>query len=170
MKENKSILLILAVSLFFASSISLFYSHYHLAPNEPKLPKGNQKAWVKYVIDGDTIILGDGRRIRYLEINAPEDTSRHECFGHQATLANRQLVSHRQITFATDKEKYDKYGRLLAYVWVGKTFVNEYLLRQGYARLEIIPPNNAYYHFFRQAQKEALSRHRGLWRECQKHG
>lgn len=138
---------------------------HQLAPT-PSPHRQRQQARVAFVIDGDTIILDNGQHLRYLGIDAPEDTHYHDCFGRQATLANRRLVNHQLITFQLDKQKYDHYGRLLAYVWVGSTFVNSYLARQGLARLELIPPNLSYASELTQAAAEARKHHRGLWHYC----
>ncbi len=129
-------------------------------------PPHRYQARVSFVIDGDTIILDNGQHIRYLGIDAPEDTHYHDCFGHQATLANRRLVDHQLVTLQFDRQKYDHYGRLLAYVWVGSVFVNAYLARQGYARLELIPPNLTYASELTRLTQEAQKYHRGLWHYC----
>ncbi len=80
------------------------------------------------VIDGDTCRLEDGRRVRYLGINAPEEGDPH---ANEATLANNRLVGGKTVRLEFHRSRQDKYGRLLAYVFVDDTFVNETLLRQG---------------------------------------
>ena len=62
----------------------------------------------------------------------------------------------------------DRYGRLLRYVWVGDIFVNDYLVRHGYAYAYTYPPDVKYSEQFVQAQKEARENNRGLWAVCQK--
>jgi micrococcal nuclease len=58
----------------------------------------------------------------------------------------------------------DRYGRLLAYVWVGNTMVNAELLRLGYAQVMTVPPNVRHQDLFVKIQREARGTHRGLWR------
>ncbi len=133
----------------------------------PPPPAGGQKVWVKRVIDGDTIVLANGQRVRYLGINAPEDTGHHhDCFGHQATLYNRQLVLHRTVILAADKRTVDKYGRWLRYLWVDGQFVNGLMLRNGYAQVEFLGADGRYFHLFNHLEAEAQRHHRGLWRAC----
>ena len=93
--------------------------------------------YVKWVHDGDTISLTDGRHIRYIGINAPEidhDNKKAEPFGYQAKKYNEKLVLSKRIRLDLDKEDYDRYGRLLAYVFLTDgTFVNNALIKNGYA-------------------------------------
>ncbi len=164
MKLNRRLLtLVFSGAVFFGFLTSFFLQFQRSLPAQS--PQRYQ-AQVAFVIDGDTIVLANGQHLRYLGIDAPEDTRHHNCFGHQATLANRRLVNHQQITIQTDQEKYDPYGRLLAYVWRGNIFVNDYLARQGYARLELIPPNLKYARELTQAVQEARQERRGLWGHC----
>lgn len=104
-------------------------------------PKATESAYCIRVIDGDTIevvVNGKVERVRYIGMNAPEIG---ESGFHAATEANRQLVAGRTITMQRDKTDRDKYGRLLRYVWVGKTFVNAKLVRMGKATVMVVAPN-----------------------------
>jgi micrococcal nuclease len=85
---------------------------------------------VAAIIDGDTIELANGRRVRYIGINTPE---REQPYYHEATEINRQLVAGRQVQLERDVESIDQYGRILAYVWVDGTMVNLEIVQQGYA-------------------------------------
>ena len=58
----------------------------------------------------------------------------------------------------------DRYGRLLAYVWLGDTMVNAELVRRGYAQVMTVPPNVRYQDLFLKLQREARDAGRGLWR------
>lgn len=126
---------------------------------------------VTQVIDGDTIeveVDGSRERVRYIGIDTPErDDERPEvrAMARRATEANRRLVGGRRVRLEFDAEERDRYGRLLAYVWVGDTLVNERLLREGYAQLLTIPPNVRYAERFLAAQREAREEGLGLWSE-----
>ena len=118
------------------------------------------------VIDGDTIELDDGERVRYIGMDTPETKHPYkpvEAFGHEASAANRKLVEGRRVTLEYDVEKRDRYRRLLAYVYVGDTFVNAELLAQGYAQTSTYPPNVRYALMFNSIQRHAREAHKGLW-------
>ncbi len=127
---------------------------------------------VRRVIDGDTVELSDGQRVRYIGIDTPEVSRRRgnqwvrdpEPMGHEATERNRQLVEGRPVRLEQDVQPHDKYGRLLAYVYVGELMVNETLLREGFAQLLTIPPNVKHVERFRRAVQDAREARRGLWK------
>lgn len=115
---------------------------------------------VKRVIDGDTIELEDGTRVRYIGMDTPEAG---DCFSQESTEENKKLVEGKKVKIETDVQKFDKYGRLLAYVFVGETFVNEELVRRGVAQVLTYPPDVKYTEKFVAAQKEAREKKLGLW-------
>ena len=96
---------------------------------------------VRETIDGDTILLDDGRKVRYLGINAPEVG---QPFAREATNFNRRLVSGLSVHLELDQVTADRYGRLLAYVYHQGKMVNEQLLAEGWAHIFSIPPNTRY--------------------------
>lgn len=114
---------------------------------------------VLQAIDGDTCLLDDGRKVRYLGINAPE---KGDPKFKEATLANNKLVGGKEIRFENGRPRQDKDGRLLAYVFVGDTFVNEELLRQGYAHIRR-PLAAKYRNLLLKSQEEARAAGRGIW-------
>jgi micrococcal nuclease len=126
----------------------------------PTPPTGLETATVAQVVDGDTIELTDGRKVRYIGINTPE---RDQPYYKEATEANRQLVAGKTIQLELDTETFDQYGRTLAYVWVGGEMVNLTMLKEGYANAFTVPPNVKYEEQFRQAEREAREAERGLW-------
>lgn len=124
---------------------------------------------VTRVIDGDTIEIdlhGRRERVRYIGIDTPETVhpSRGvEPYGLAASAANRRLVEGREVRLEFDVEKRDRYGRLLAYVWLDDILVNEWLVRNGYAQVATYPPNVRYVDRFLEAQRQARQGERGLW-------
>ena len=115
---------------------------------------------VTRVIDGDTIEIEGGYRVRYIGIDTPEIS---ESYYLKATEANRSLVEGKKIRLEKDVEDKDEYGRLLRYVWVDSIMVNAELVRLGYAYSYSYPPNLKYQSYFLQMEKEAREHKRGLW-------
>jgi micrococcal nuclease len=131
-------------------------------------------ATVVHVADGDTIVVDLGRRtekVRILGADTPEVVDPRkpvQCFGPEASAyTKRRLAPGTRVTLETDAEVRDKYGRLLAYVYVGGVRYDDELLRLGYARLLIIPPNGVHARAMLQAQLDARAHGRGLWGACE---
>jgi micrococcal nuclease len=124
---------------------------------------------VKTVIDGDTIELNDGEKVRYIGIDAPEFQSSKknaEKFAEEAFQANRKIVENRKVKLEFDVEQRDQYGRLLAYVYTEDgIMVNEWLVANGYAKTVVFPPNVRYVDRFKNLEKEAQKQKIGLWSE-----
>ncbi len=144
------------------------------APRTEAEPAGGSAptrlATVTHVTDGDTIrVLIDGRRerVRYIGIDTPE--TRHsrrgpQPFADEATEANRRLVAGRQVRLVLDASERDRYGRLLAYVYLRDgTFVNARLVEEGFARVLTVPPNVRHAALFRKLEARARRSGRGLW-------
>lgn len=128
-----------------------------------------ETVFVSRVIDGDTIEIEGGRRVRYIGINTPEigdPRQSSDCFGKEAADENKRLVEGRQVRMEKDVSETDKYGRLLRYVYVGDIMVNDLLVRQGFANVSTFPPDVQYTARFVKAQKEAKDANRGLWSGC----
>lgn len=128
---------------------------------------GPTRAVVARVIDGDTVELESGERVRYLLVDTPENTSSVECFGAEATAFNEQLVEGREVRLTYDVECTDRFGRLLAYVEVDGRVVNQLLVEQGYACVLHIPPNGAdAAPLYQDLETRAVDEGRGLWSVC----
>jgi len=119
-----------------------------------------EKALVVRVIDGDTIELQGGRRVRYLGIDTPE---LGEYYAAEATARNRELVDGKIVELQSGKRDEDEYGRLLRYVYVDGIFVNAELVAQGYATAYIFDPDDRYSQVLVQLEQYAKIRQRGLW-------
>lgn len=123
---------------------------------------------VAEVIDGDTIELATGERVRYLMIDSPENTRETECYGPEATAYNRMLVEGQTVELSYDAECIDDYGRLLAYVRVNDREVNTLMVERGYACVLFIPPNGSdRYDEFDDLEFRAQSGNFGLWGVCE---
>jgi micrococcal nuclease len=133
-------------------------------------------ARVLRVVDGDTILVAiDGRqeRVRYIGVDTPETVKPHtrvQCFGKRASSANHRLVDGRTVRLVADAEARDRYGRLLAYVYRAGDglFVNEALLRGGYATTLTIAPNVRFADRFAALARQARDAGRGLWSACER--
>ena len=120
-------------------------------------------ARVIQVIDGDTITINGGYRVRYIGIDTPEIHPRLEDFGREAWQANRKLVAGKEVRLERDLSETDKYGRLLRYVWVDETLVNAELVKQGLAQAKAYPPDTKYQDYLEQMEAEARAAGRGMW-------
>lgn len=124
---------------------------------------------VTKVVDGDTIQINSGQTVRYIGIDTPETSDPRtgvQCFGKEAAAKNRELVEGKQVHLEKDISETDRYGRLLRYVFVGDVFVNDELVRQGFAHASAYPPDVAFQDQFREAEQEAREQKRGLWAAC----
>ncbi|MFZ5932666.1 MAG: thermonuclease family protein [Patescibacteria group bacterium] len=122
-----------------------------------------REAKVTRVIDGDTIEIEGGQRVRYIGMDTPEKDA---CFSNESTAKNKVLVEGKTIVLEKDVSETDRYGCLLRYVYVGDSMVNEVLVKEGYAEVYTYPPDVKYNERFLAAQKDARDKNRGLWSSC----
>lgn len=127
---------------------------------------------VSRVTDGDSISIARGIRltvdgkvknitgIRYIGIDTPEHD---EPFYQAARALNKSLVHGKRVRLDFDKERIDRYGRLLAYVYVGDTFVNAEMVRRGYARADRMEPNTKHADLLQRLEQEAREQKQGMW-------
>jgi endonuclease YncB( thermonuclease family) len=120
---------------------------------------GADTGTVIQVLDGDTCRLHDGREVRYLGIDAPESG---DPWAEEATAAHNKLVANRSVRLEGGRPAEDRNGRFLAYAFVGQTFVNEELVRQGVAHVRR-PVSTEYRQRLPDAQDEARLAGRGIW-------
>lgn len=119
-----------------------------------------QSSKVQRVIDGDTAVLEDGRRVRYVGINAPE---RGQPYFAEAVTLNRRLTEGKHVSLEADEVREDRYHRLLAYVYADGHMVNARLIEAGLAHVFAFPPNLRYYDRFLELQRRARAARRGIW-------
>jgi len=123
---------------------------------------------IKRVVDGDTLALADVKEhVRLIGANTPETVKPNwpvERWGPEASAFTKEFVAGGDVRLELDGEHRDKYGRILAYVWVGDRMLNEELIRAGLAHAEL------QYHYsaamkarFRHAEAEAKAARRGIW-------
>lgn len=129
-------------------------------------PLGLEPAQVVRVIDGDTIELTGGERLRYVGMDTPEMASGRrpsEPYAPEATEMNRRLVDGRRVLLERDASDRDRFGRLLRHVYVDGIMVGAELVREGAALARAYPPDVRYRPCFRLLEREARSSARGLW-------
>lgn len=151
-----------------------------IAQETNTLAEIDTKAFVKTrvteVIDGDTVIIESGERVRYIGVDTPE--TKHpkksvQCFGREASRRNTELVEGKEVYLEKDISETDRYGRLLRYMYLPNPdapdeviMVNEYLIEQGYGTVITYPPDVKYHEQFLASQRLAQEEKRGLWGAC----
>lgn len=143
---------------------------------QPKvIPLQIESAQVTRVVDGDTIELSTGQKLRYIGIDTPETVHPKkgaECFGAAASAENKRLVENQTIYLVKDVSETDRYGRLLRYVYLSPEasasgMVNALLVQGGFATVSSYPPDVSQQALFRSLEDEARQGGRGLWSsEC----
>ncbi|MCY3719519.1 MAG: thermonuclease family protein [Anaerolineaceae bacterium] len=154
-------MILLLVLLMFLALFTATEEQATLPPTPTPTPVVGEEARVLRVIDGDTIEVSlnrRNRRVRYIGINTPE---RDEPCSNAATAANRRLVGGRDVTLVRGAEETDRYGRLLRYIHADGIFVNEALVREGFAENFVWEPNTRFADRFRALEAEARAAGRG---------
>jgi len=138
--------------------------------------------YVSRVVDGDTLKLSNDQRVRLIGVDTPEvhysdkllrdakktgkDIAAIQAMGKKASNFTKGLCSAKKVRLEFDVQKNDRYGRLLAYVYLEDgTFVNAKILEEGYGQVMTIPPNVKYADQFLSLERNARDRRKGLWGE-----
>jgi micrococcal nuclease len=145
-----------------------------LRPWEQAPDEGPAEAVVPVVrvIDGDTIVVRLGGReedVRLIGVDTPETVKPGtpvQCYGERASHFTKRLLTGRRVRLVFGVERHDVYGRTLAYVHLGRRFVEAMLARRGLARSLTIPPNDRLAPLFRRLERRAALAGRGLWGAC----
>ena len=173
LRPVQAIILIAAVAFYAGSK---FIS----VAGKPAMTAKSETVFVERAVDGDTLKLSDGRRVRLIGMDTPElhysekllrdaqksgrDIKTIQALGKKAADFTRRLCEGRPVRLELDVRKTDKYGRLLAYVYLEDgTFVNAKIVEEGYAQVMTIPPDVKYADYFLKLLKEARENRRGLW-------
>ncbi len=122
---------------------------------------------VKFVYDGDTILLSNGEKVRYLGINSPEidhEGGKSDPLAWEARRANLEILKKHRVRLEFDIEKRDRYDRLLAHVFMDdKRLVSEVMVLKGYAHVLRIKPNVKYWDRLLAAQRKSMKEGVGIW-------
>ncbi|MDS9472206.1 thermonuclease family protein [Sporosarcina pasteurii] len=140
-------------------------------PSERAPPSDVQgiKTKVTRVVDGDTFIVhldGKEERVRLILVDTPE--TKHpqmgvQPFGPEASAFTTEQLEGKEITLEVGVQERDRYGRILAYAWIGDKLFNQTLLEKGLARVAVYPPNTKYLDDFNAAQNTAKKKAIGIW-------
>lgn len=128
------------------------------------------------IVDGDTVrvrVGGEEMTVRYIGVDTPESVKPGvpvQCFAKSASEFNRRLVSGKRVRLRFGPDRYDRYGRLLAYLGLvdrnGRS-VNALLVARGYGRVLTIPPNTQHEQAYTRLEHRAQQRGLGLWSACE---
>lgn len=188
MKRNTKYLVLPTLVLIFLGCGFIWFS---LKPQDQNLPTTNptstpigsgsavvglegERVLVTKVVDGDTIKLENGNTVRLIGIDTPETKDPRRpvgCFGKEASNKMKSLVEDNEVILQKDVSETDKYKRLLRYVYLpledgGVLFVNDYMVREGYAKVLTYPPDVKFNEQLREAEVQAREGGRGLWGRC----
>ena len=133
-----------------------------------------ERMLVTEVVDGDTIQINGDQTVRFIGIDTPETKDPRRpvgCFGKEASNKTKELLFGKEVILQKDVSETDKYQRILRYVFLPLEdgtilFVNDYLVREGFATVYTYPPDVKYEERLRKAEKEAKENKRGLWGRC----
>lgn len=160
LKSNQLHYILILILLLLTSCISSSkkYSNYDYYP-------------IKKVVDGDTFWIDDGSekgtKVRLIGVDTPEINHTQkpvEHFGAEASEYVKELLEGKLVRLEYDVGKYDRYKRVLAYVYLEDgTFLNAHLLKKGYARIMTIPPNVKHAEYFLKLEKTARRKKKGMW-------
>ncbi|MGH8999428.1 MAG: thermonuclease family protein [Acidimicrobiia bacterium] len=134
--------------------------------------RGGEVVAVERVVDGDTLVVRGGQRVRLIGIDTPETVDPRrpvQCFGREAADRLRSLLAAgTDVRLAYDVERTDRFGRTLAYVYRRSDglFVNAALVAGGYAQPATYPPNVAHADDFADLARQARQTQMGLWGAC----
>ena len=136
--------------------------------DEPSIPSAATQATIEFVVDGDTVFLDDGRKVRLLGIDTPEVGDNLECYGDEATALLRQLLPEGTAVWVLpDINPLDRFGRSLLFIYTdAATNVNLELVRQGAAEVVQYDPNFLLQDALRAAERQAQSVGAGRWGSC----
>jgi micrococcal nuclease len=168
------------IRLIAAAAAALVIAGVKSLPIRSMVADKQSHAFVERVVDGDTLKLANGERIRLIGVDTPElhysekllrdakrtkrDIQEIQALGKRAADFTRNLCSGKRVRLEYDAEKKDRYRRTLAYVYLEDgTFVNAKILEEGYGQVMTIPPNVKYADHFLKLQREARENRRGLW-------
>ena len=158
-----------ALVVLFAAALAGCSADDLAAPDDgpvsgPSPPSDARRAVVTRVVDGDTVELRAVGKVRLIGVDTPEVYGGVECYGREASTYAKRVLDGRRVRYSVGREERDRYGRLLAYVWLedGRSF-NALLVSRGYAQPLTIPPNDDYADTFMRLTRRARERAVGLW-------
>lgn len=168
-------------SLVLAALIYLGGRSFVFTGDQKATPEDNSFYTVSRVIDGDTLAISDGRKVRLIGVDTPEvyfsdkllkdskrsgeDVKTIQALGRRASAFTKDLCLGKKVRLEYDADRFDRYKRTLAYVYLEDgTFVNAKIVQEGFAQVLTVTPNVKYADLFLKLQDEARQANRGLWK------
>jgi micrococcal nuclease len=163
--RRRSLLPWLVVAVVAAVFLLLRYGGESTNGGPPRF-EGAPSARVQRVVDGDTVRFVGIGRVRLIGVDTPEVYGHVECFGPEASAFTKSLLAPgTTVRYRVGAEPRDRYGRLLAYVWLHDgQLLNRMLVERGFATVLTIAPNDRLAPVFTAASARARERRVGLWR------
>ncbi len=168
---------LLTLALCFGFSQNVLHQPIHAQEHKPVVAldpsvkfEYGKPIMVAHVVDGDTLQLINGEYVRYVGIDTPEEYDPRkpvQCYALEAAEANRQLVEGKQVVIQKDISTKDKYNRWLGFIYLpNNTFVNEVLVREGFAFAYYYRPDISKAKEFKTAEQQAQQDGLGIWSTC----
>ena len=163
---------LLAAGILSAVAFGLWSITTNTASESLQHTEAPEFVFAQQVLDGDTIVLQGGEKVRYIGIDTPEFFGEtQECFATEARLRNMQLIQGKRLRLERDVSETDTYDRLLRYVYIddpisslhSNTSINETLVREGFAVARAFPPDTKLQSILEEAEKDARENKRGIW-------
>lgn len=169
-KRYRALIFMLIIAVASLFSVALQHEETGRSETDKWTAGGRVPAtWVR-AVDGDTFVVsigGNEEKVRLLLIDTPESVRPNtpvQPFAKEASDYTKSMLEQEELSLEFDVSERDRYGRLLAYAWVGDRMLNEMLLEEGYARVAYIyPPNVKYVDRFKEIQSDAQKAGIGIW-------
>jgi len=173
MKAKKGILRNLIIAVMLAAALAAAGCSFK-GKTESVEGISFEKAVVSRVVDGDTVVLSDGRRVRFIGVDSPESTNTVEFYGREASAYTKSQLTGKTVYLEKDVSETDRYGRLLRYVWLSlpseisdseirAKMYNAILVLEGYAQASTYTPDVKYQEYLTRYGAEARKENKGLW-------
>lgn len=176
----KELKLLQVIALVIIAAIYMGVKNLPIAKSVTVIAPTEESYYVERVVDGDTLKLSNKERVRLIGVDTPEvhysdklvrdakksgkDVKTIQALGERASNFTKSLCANKKVRLEFDVRKKDKYGRLLAYVYLEDgTFVNARIIEEGYAQVMTVPPNVKHAEDFRKLEKQARDAKKGLW-------
>jgi len=169
-------IIIIALLIFAAFAAGCSGTNGNMVSSDTANQAGCEAAVVSRVVDGDTVVLSDGRRVRFIGVDSPEYTTKIEPYGKEASNFTKGRLTGKTVYLEKDVSETDKYGRLLRYVWLSvpedisdgeirSKMFNAILVLEGYAQSNTYPPDVKYQQYLTKYNAEARNADKGLWNQ-----
>lgn len=133
-------------------------------------PSVQEEVLITRVIDGDTVEIEGGQKIRLIGVDAPESVHPQkpvECYAKVASETLKQWLEGKKVVLEKDVSETDRYGRLLRYIWLDGENVNQRLVQEGFAYASSYPPDIKNQEKLQALQEDARVQSKGLWGSCE---